>query len=207
MVPFDEAVQTFDKYIWALSHRFAGKMRGCDPADLHQEGLIKLYEVYTSATHGHKADAELAKVFKTALVHRFIDIQREQNLQDQLMVVVDLEVISQTFGEDAFADLQLQYCKEYLGHFVSDDAQRLLDMLLDPSPAVLRQFHIQTLRKEHIKRQGIKTLTTKKITQQLVGQVLGFSASKTKALIRELQQACREHLCLVPSYKLNAAMC
>lgn len=207
MIPFDDAVQQFDKYIWALSHRFAAKMRGLDAADLHQEGLIKLYEIYTSPAHSDKTDMEVIKLFKTALVHRFIDIQREQHLHDVVMVTVDLEIISQTFGEDAFADLQLHYCKEYLESFVSEDAKLLLEHLINPTPAVLHMFNIQTMRREHLKKQGIKTLTTRKITHQLVGQVLGFSASKTKALVRELQHACREHLCLAPSFKLNTATC
>ena len=95
MVHFEEAVQKLDNYIWAMSHRFAFKLRGFDVSDLHQEGLIKLYEICTSASHGHKPELEIIKLFKTSLTHRFIDIQREQAIQDQHLVTVDLEVISQ----------------------------------------------------------------------------------------------------------------
>lgn len=207
MVSFDEAVQKFDRYIWALAHRFAGNMRACDPSDLHQEGLIKLYEVHTAAANRGKSDDELGKLFKKSLVNTLIDMRRKQHTQDVNVVTVDLEVISQMFGEDAFAELQLQYCRDYISHFVSPEAAVLLANLLDPSPAVLHSFKIQQLRRAHIRRQGFNTLVTRKITHQLVGQVLGFSPSRTKALIRELQVACLEHLCLVPSCKLNAAMC
>ena len=207
MISCDEAMVAFDKYIWALSYRFSKKLRGCDPSDLHQEGLIKLYEVYTSAANLNKPDSELSKILKTSLVHRFIDIQREQRIQDQHLDTIDLELISRTFGCDAFEELHFQYCKEYLSGFVSPEAVRLLESLLEPTPGVMRAFNLQCMRREHIKQQGIKTLTTRKISHQLVGHTLGFSIGKTKLLIHELQQAFQEHMCSAYSYKLNKVMC
>lgn len=207
MVSCDEAIKKFDKYVWAVAHKFARNLRGYDVCDLHQEGLIKLYEVYTSAANSGKPDAELDKIFKTSLSHRFIDIQREQFLQDHYLVTMDLEEATLWYGEDAFAELNLRYCQEYLAHFVSSDAALLLDLLVEPSTELLLEFQLQTMRREHIKQQGFKTLITNKIPHRLAGKTLGFGLSKTKNLIRELQHAFMEHMCSAHSYKLNKAMC
>lgn len=206
MISFNEAVQEFDSYIWALAHRFSTKLRGYDASDLHQEGLIKLYELFCEKNEG-KTDEHMERLLKRALVNRFIDIRRDQAQQDYMMTTINLDWISEEVGEDAFADLQLQYHQEYLAHFVSADAQRLLMALIEPPQEAYEQFMIQNLRRQHIKAQGFRTSVGNKITHNLIGQVLGFPVHKTKALIHELQLAYREHLCSVPSYKLNAATC
>lgn len=203
----ETAIQAFDKYIWALAHRFARGMRGVDPEDLHQEGLITLYEIYTSSVHSHLSDDERDALVNKSIVNRFIDIKRHQFLQDQQFAVIDLDVASQFYGEDAFGELNLQYCQEYLAHFVSVDAAKVLDLLIQPSPELVWEFQLQTMRRAHIQRQGLPTQVTTRIPHWLVGKVLGFGESKTKNLIRELRQAFREHMCSTLNYKLNAVMC
>jgi hypothetical protein len=182
-------------------------MRGVEASDLHQEGLLKLYEVYTSAQYAGKPLDELDAIFKTALRNVFLDHYERDNRERRVLSDdVDLEVISEVWGYDAFAEAYLLHYQDHLSKLVSPDAAVLLDALLHPTPAIYHMFDIQRMRREALQSQGFNARVPKKLTHLLVGRVLGFSTSKTKALVRELQYTWRNE-CQLHNYNLNAAMC
>lgn len=191
---YDVALQKFDRLIWALAIRFGKGIEGMDIEDVVQEGRIKLLEILES--HGFKPEAEVDALFKRSLVNRILDLRRKAKSEHD--VVVDLEDMSQVIGDDGFSELFLKHYQEHLASMVSPEAALLLNNLLDPSHDILLAFHAQTLRREHLQKQGFKVNVTHKLTHQLVGQVLGFSSSKTKRLITQLQAACVSHLGLRP---------
>lgn len=211
---FNHAMERMDKYIWSLAHKFGKNLHGMDVKDLHQEGLIKLYEIYTSSKYAGKPVEELDAIFAVSLKNAFSDLatkagnvlSRHSSLDEWLAPDSTVEVDLSVIAFDAFEDVYLRHYQEHLSHFVSPEAAILLDALLNPTPAVLHLQNIQNMRRAHIQRQGFNVHINKKIPNQITGLALGFSPSKTKALIRELQLAWRT-VCQTNSLKLNAAMC
>jgi len=181
-------VERLDRYIWALSHKFAPLLISMEPCDLHQEGLIKLYEVYVSDQYQDKSGPELDAILRTIVRNTFIDMVNIAKSQKPINMELDLEAISYSWGYDGFHDVFLRYYQEFLGTKVSPEASMLLDQLLNPSPAVYRMFNIQKMRRTALKNQGLDVRVPTKITNALVGRVLGFHPSKTKALVAELKK-------------------
>jgi DNA-directed RNA polymerase specialized sigma24 family protein len=191
---YDVALNKFDRLIWALAIRLGKGIEGMDVEDVVQEGRLKLFEILEH--HGFKPEEEVAALFKRSLVNRIMDLRRAVKTEHQ--VVIDLEDMSNLVGDDNFTELFLKHYQEHLASMVTPEAALLLNQLLNPSHDVLLAFHAQTLRREHLQKQGFKVNVTHKLTHQLVGQVLGFSSSKTKRLISQLQDACVLHLGLRP---------
>lgn len=202
--PLTALLDLMERYIWKLAHNYASTTPGQEPADFFQEGVITLMRVYQA--HGTKPQDELVKIFKTSLVHQFISIYR-QHVSSKQTVTLDLEAVTSTMSEDAFNDLYMQHYTEHLQSVVSPDAARLLAQLLDPDPALVRMHSITMTRRQHLRAQGIPTCVAKKITHQLAGHYLGFSLSRTKRLIAELQRAWKEMQCYPTSPVQSAAMC
>lgn len=195
MNTFPQALTRLDKYIWYMSHRFESSMRGMEVSDLHQEGLIKLYEVYSSAEYADKPFAELDAIFKAALYNTFTDLYHRSKRESGTFIDVDLEVIAEEWGIDGFNATYLAHYQAHLNQFLSTDAAVLLDTLLHPTPAVYHLANIQRMRRQALQGQGRTMRVPTKLTQSVVGSALGFSEPKTKALIRELQQTWRVHGC------------
>lgn len=191
---YEVALNKFDRLIWALAIRFGKGIEGMDIEDVVQEGRIKLLEILE--VHGFKPEAEVDALFKRSLVNRILDLRRK--VKPEHDVVIDLEDMSTLVGDDGFSELFLKHYQEHLASMVTPEAALLLTNLLDPSQDIIMAFRAQTLRREHLQKQGFKVNVTHKLTHQLVGQVLGFSSSKTKRLITQLQDACVLHLGLRP---------
>lgn len=193
---FDVVVQRLDRYIWAMAHKFKTSVRGMDEQDLHQEGLILLYEVHSSAAYTGRPLEELDAIFKAALYNSYADFYRKGKRERNHFVEVDLEIESEEWGVDGFTATYLAHYQEHLNKYLSADAAILLETLLHPTPAVYHLHHIQRMRRQTVHQQGVmQSKVPTKITQIVVGQALGFSPSKTKLLTRELQQAWREYGC------------
>ncbi len=192
---FELALTKYDRLIWALSIRFGKGIEGMDVEDVVQEGRIKLFEILEQ--HGFRPESELAAIFKKSLVNRILDLRRKTKAERDT-IVLDLEEVAQAMGDDGFSDLFLKHYQEHLATMVSPEAALLLENILNPSDAILEAHLVQTLRREHLKRQGFKVNVTRKLTHQLVGSMLGFSSSKTKRLMSQLQDACVTHLGLRP---------
>jgi hypothetical protein len=203
--PFDAAVKRLDKYIWAMAHKFKTSVRGMDEHDLHQEGLIVLYGIHSSALYTGKSTDDLDAIFKAALYNAFADLyQRGKKEKARLSDDVDVETCD--WSVDAFNSTHLAHFQEHLAKFLSADAAKLLDTLLHPTPPVYHLHLIQRMRRQAVHSQGVMSCKIPtKITQATVGQALGFTTSKTKGLARELQQVWRDHGC---KYNLthNSAM-
>lgn len=191
---WDSVAAKLDRYIWALSHRFAPMLISVEPSDLHQEGLIKLYEVYESGQYGDRPVSELAAIFRQIVLNTFLDMVKSAKNQRPLNMELDLEAISYSWGYDGFHDVWLRYYQDFLGTKISPEAARLLEELLNPSPAVYRMFNIQRMRRTAIKNQGLDVRVPTRITNALIGKVLGFHPSKTKVLMAELQRVWRKEM-------------
>lgn len=191
---YDTALTKFDRLIWALSIRFGKGIEGTDVEDVVQEGRLKLLEILEH--HGFKPEEEVAALFKRSFINRIMDLRRKVRPEHDVMI--DLDDLSHLMGDDEFSELFLTHYQEHLASMVSADAALLLGQLLDPSQDTLLAYHAQSLRREHLQQQGFKVNVTRKLTHQLVGQVLGFSPSKTKRLITQLQVACVTHLGIRP---------
>lgn len=184
------------KLIYFLAHKFKTHTPGCEFEDLCQSGEMKLLALFQSHHHALPKEEFLA-LARTAIRHAMLDELRTHQARlgtSEVVVLVDLDDASATVGESGFEALFVGHLVEYLGHFVSSDARILLQNLVNPSQEVLDADLAQTLRREHIKRQGVRVAGSKKLTHTLVGSVLGFSPSKTKSLIRELQVAYCHHV-------------
>jgi DNA-binding Lrp family transcriptional regulator len=172
-----------------MAHRYGKTIKGQEIDDLHQEGVIKLYEVYTSARYIGKSPQELDYIFKKSLSNMLKDIYASTRKDSMLFVQIPIEELTDQYGYDAFLDVYLAYYKKSLSRNLSDDSLHLLDLLLEPTPAVYHMYNIQVMRRKALRMQGRDVHIPTKLTHQLIGSVLGFSLAKTKNLIRELQQA------------------
>lgn len=195
-----ESLQAFTKireellklvYFWA--HRYKSNSPGCEFDDLCQNGELKLLEIFQSSAYKGKSKGELLAILRKSLRHTMIDSVRNKTTLDKVETRVDLEDASYIMGESGFEDLYLQHVVDYLSHFVSEDAKLLLTNLIHPSSEVIHEDLKRSLRREHVKKQGFHVVNPPKLTHNLVGFVLGFSESKTKLLVRELQLAYCNH--------------
>jgi DNA-directed RNA polymerase specialized sigma24 family protein len=191
---WDVIVSRLDRYIWALSYKFAPLLISMEPCDLHQEGLIKLYEVYMSAQYGNKSGSELDAIFRQIVRNTFLDMVKTAKNHRPINMELNLEAVSNSWGYDGFHEVFLKYYQDFLGTKVSPEAARLLDELLNPSPAVYHMFNIQRMRRTALKQQGRDVRVPTRITNALIGKVLGFHPSKTKALVAELQRVWRREM-------------
>lgn len=204
--PFDEAVKRLDRYVWAMAHKWKTSVRGMDEHDLHQEGLIVLYEVHSSTTYTGKPTDELDAIFKTCLHNAFADIY-QRSKRERARVVEDVDVETMEWGVDGFNTTHLSHLQEHLAKYLSTDAVILLDTFLHPTPPVYHLHLIQKMRRQAVHQQGVMNCKVPtRITQAIVGQALGFSTSKTKGLSRELQQVWRDHGCRQNRSTHNSAM-
>lgn len=177
-----------DRYIWYMAHRFGTSVRDQDIEDLHQEGTIKLYEIYTSDRYTGKDPGELDVIFKRALSNMLKDIYSISKRKFQMFVQMDEDSEFPGHSYDAFAEVYLAYYKNALEAQLSDDSIRLLEVLLEPTPAVYHMYNITVMRRKALQSQGMNVRVPTKITHEIVGQALGFSLAKTKNLIRELKE-------------------
>lgn len=191
---WDKIVARLDKYIWALSYRFSPFMISMEPCDLYQEGLMRLYEVYTSGQYADRSGRKLDAIFRQIVKNTYLDMLKTAKKRKPINMELDLEAISYNWGYDGFHEVFLKYYQDFLGTKVSPEAALLLDQLLNPSPAVYRMFDIQKMRRRALLLQGFDSRPPTKITNALVGRVLGFSENKTKILMAELQRAWRKEM-------------
>lgn len=206
MLKFDEVADRLDKYIWYMAHRAVSSSRinGMDVSDLHQTGLIKLYELYSNPKYSGKPVAEFDAIFKRALFNAFADVYAHSNEEGRHVIQIDLNDISEEWGYSAFDEAYLKHYQVHLETLISHDAAVLLEHLLNPTPAVYHMHNIQRMRREALQRQGKAARVPQKLTQAIVGQTIGFSASKTKALIREIRNAWGTQ-CRMYSWRQSAA--
>jgi len=187
---FDVALKRLEKHIWYMAHKFKVSIHGQEADDLFQEGVIKLYEIYTSARYKDKTGVVLDAIFRTSLYNMFRDMYRESRAEIAVIdVEVDVEKVTEVRGYDAFLDLYSDHCRDAFVEGLSSDAVNMLELLLNPTPAVYHLHNIQRMRREHLRSQGMTVRIPQKITHKLVGQVLGFTPSKTKRVMKELQLA------------------
>ena len=187
------ALNKLNNLMWGISHKYGKGIVGVDIEDLVQECKIKLLDLM--GTHGDLPETEFSAFFARACINHIHDLRRKQRPSD---VCVDLEEVSYMLGESDFQEIFLKHYQEHLASIVSPDAALLLNELLDPSEELEAVLFKRNLRKCHIQALGIKTSISNRITHELAGEVLGFSSSKTKNLIRQLQQACIDHLGIQP---------
>lgn len=191
---WDEVVAKIDRYIWALSYKFAPLLISMEPSDLHQDGLIMIYELFVSGQFADKPVGEQAAIFRTVVKNEFLNMVKKAKNRKPINMELDLEAVSYMWGYDGFHEVWLRYYQDFLGTKVSPEAARLLEELLNPSPAVYRMLAITQMRRNALKIQGFNVRDRLKITNGLVGKVLGFHPSKTKALVAELQRAWRKEM-------------
>lgn len=191
---FQKARTSLTKLIYFWAHRYKSNVPGCEFDDLCQTGELKLLEMFQSGAYQHKSEEELLKILRRSLRNVMVDSVRSQEPVDHSSLRVDLEDAAHLVGESGFEALYLQHLVDYLTHFVSEDAQQLLQNLVNPSKEVIHADLKQTLRRQHLKAQGHKVPSSTRLTHNLVGSVLGFTESKTKLLIRELQLAYCHHV-------------
>lgn len=191
---WDEVVRLLDRYIWAQAHKFAPSMLSAEPCDLHQEGLMKLYEIHESGRYCGKSGTELAAIYRQIVTNTLWDMMKSSINRKSLNLALDLEAVSYSWGYDGFREVWLKYYQDFLGTKVSPEAARLLEELLNPSPAVYRMFNIQRMRRTALKNQGFDVRIPTRITNALIGKVLGFHPSKTKVLMAELQRVWRREM-------------
>ncbi len=199
---FELSNERLDRYTWYMSHRLVQSVVGMDADDFHQIGLIKLYEL--CGKYGDKPNNEFDAIYKRALFNAFMDICSKSNDERAVVVQVDLETVTDSWGYDAFEEAYLRHYQQHLEKFISEDAAVLLEFLLNPTPAVYHMHNIQRMRREALQRQGQQVRVPQKLTQTLVGKTIGFSASKTKALLREIRTAWAQH-CQSTNWKPSAA--
>jgi DNA-directed RNA polymerase specialized sigma24 family protein len=205
---FQEVLDRLDKFLWKMAHGHAKNLRGVDPEDLHQEGIIKMYELYSSMNVEEAAMEAFTKIWSRSVKNRFLDFYRNQKGErNRIVLEFDFEDASQFMGEDGFTELYLQHYKEHLQYYVSEEAALLLEHLLYPTAAILHEHNIQNMRRTHLKEQGHNTNLSRKISHQLAGKCLGFSVKKTRLLICELQSTWKELRCHRPNWPLNAVSC
>lgn len=206
MDSFEEALCRLDKHIWFIAHRFSETVKGQEVADLHQEGVILLYEIYSSARYSDKSPEELDAIFRSALKNLMKDIYFKSKRANKLIDPVPIDDVLDDYGYEPFLDVYVAHYKKALTRKLSNDAVRLLDLLLEPTPAVYHMFNIMVMRRKTIRAQGRTVRIPTKITHEIVGSVLGFSLPKTKNLIRELKEAWnRECQPSTSKFKPNAA--
>lgn len=189
MNTFDHASERLDRYIWFMSHRVNKPVCGMEADDFHQTGLIKLFELCLDTRYNDKPVAEFDAIFKRCLFNAFMDAFSKGTEETTVMIQIDLQEISESWSYSAFDEECLSHYQQYLETLISADAAILLEYLLNPTPAVYHMHNIQRMRREALQRQGLSVRVPQKLTQTLVGQTIGFSASKTKALIREIRTA------------------
>lgn len=208
MNTFDEALKRLDKHIWYMCHRFEVSIYGQDVEDLRQEALIKLYEIYSSSRYAGKTTRELDVIFKKSLWNLLRDLYATGKTDFQMFTELDVDVegIAGTYGYDGFMDVYLAYYREDMAKTLSQRALNLLELLLNPTPAVYHMFNIHCMRVRALQSQGHNVRVPKKITHELVGSVLGYSIAVTKNLIRELQEVWSNQLQpMTTRFRLNAA--
>lgn len=189
MNTFEHASERLDRYIWFMSHRVTHPVCGMDRDDFHQTGLIKLYELCSDNRYNDKPVVEFDAIFKRSMFNAFMDAFAKGSEETAVVVQVDLQEISDNWGYSAFDEEFLAHYQRHLESFISADAATLLEYMLNPTPAVYHMHNIQRMRRETLQQQGFPVRVPQKLTQTLVGQTIGFSASKTKALIREIRMA------------------
>lgn len=192
MHTFEEVLLRLDKHIWYMAHRFGTSIKGQDIEDLHQEGVIKLYEIYSSPKYHGRTSEQLDSIFKGALRNRLRDLYSTEKHTMLAYSDESIDDLADIHVFDAFLDIYLAYHKKHLSSKLSRDAVHLLDLLLEPTPAVYHMFNIQVMRRRALQLQGQNVRIPTKITHQLVGSVLGFESSKTKKLLKELQKVWRK---------------
>jgi hypothetical protein len=198
---FEQATERLDRYIWFMSHKAANAACGMEAVDFHQIGLIKLYELCCDSRYSTKPVGEFDAIFKRSMFNQFMDLFAVSNEETAYVVQVDLTVISDQWGYNAFDEAYLRHYQEHIETLVSRDAAILLEHLLNPTPAIYRMHSIQRMRREALQSQGHNARVPQKLTHALVGNTIGFSTSKTKALIRELRMAWKQ--CQHNSWRLN----
>lgn len=191
---WDEIQARLDKYIWALSHRFAPLLISVEPCDLHQDGLIRLLEVHRSGQYWDRSERELDAIYRQIVKNDFLDKVKTAKNHRPINMELDLDAISYSWGYDGFHEVFLRYYQEFLGTKISPEAARLLEEMLNPSPAVYHMFNIQRMRRTALKNQGFDARVPTRITNALIGKVLGFHPSKTKVLVAELQRVWRREM-------------
>lgn len=205
MDTFEEALCRLDRYIWYMAHRFGTSIKGQEIEDLHQEGTIKLYEIYSSERYTGKQANELDAIFKISLNNMLKDLYTKSKRHSQVIVPMEGDLEFPGYSYDAFADVYLAYHKDALSRQLSLDSVRLLEALLDPTPAIYHMYNITVMRRKALKSQGMNVRVPAKITHEIVGYVLGFSLTKTKNLIRELKEVWKTECQQVKgSYKQSA---
>ena len=184
--------------VFYYAHKYKNFTPGCEFDDLCQTGELKLLELFQSGAYKRLSEKELLSLLHTSLRNVMIDTLRGREVIDHSSRRIDLEDASHLIGESGFEALYLQHLVDYLGYFVSDEARLLLQNLIQPSAEVIHEDLVKSLRREHLRRQGIRVSSIDKLTHNLVGSVLGFTNSKTKLLIRELQEAYCHHVINLP---------
>lgn len=203
MEKFEDAIAQVDRLIWKISHRWAESIRGVEASDLHQEGLIRLYEVYTDSRYSLHNAATLKYIFLASLKNMFADMFDKSRTEAKYIQQIDLQEESDKWGYEAFTDVYTAYLTQHLTRQLSDDAASLLELLLAPSPPVHRLHNLICMRRRALRLQGINVKIPGKISNETTGHALGFTKTKTKLLMRELRQAWKNDFQTRYNFKLS----
>lgn len=174
-------------YFWA--HRYKSNAPGCEFEDLCQTGELRLLEIFQTRAYASMSEKKLKAILGQSLKNVMVDALRAKAPIDQPATRIDLDAVAEMVGESGFEAIYLQHLVDYLSHFVSEEAGQLLQNLIQPSQEVIHEDLKQSLRREHLRRQGVRIPHSTKLTHTLVGFALGFTPSRTKLLVRELQVA------------------
>ena len=158
--------------------------------DVEAEGFLALVECCREFPEGQ---TRFARYFKRTWYNRLKNLYRSQSFQKRQGTEVDLEqAVSLPAKRDEFLD-RMKSRYEEICPLLSDDAKRLLEMLLEPTQEVAEYAYRDFCRRNRLHSQGQTVSGHKSFRIRLrhIKGVLGMSTSRMREVVDEVQTASR----------------
>lgn len=159
--------------------------------DVEAEGFLALVECCREFPEG---ETRFARYFKRTWYNRLKDIYRNQMRKKRQGILVDLDQVEIVATEqDNFLE-RMKSRYEEICSLLSDDAKRLLRMLLEPSQELYEYAYRDFCRRNKLYSQGQRTIGHKRFRIRLrhIKAVLGMSYNRMQDVVKEVKMVNRK---------------